>query len=62
VRGVDALRALAPSTILQHSDESAGGLAVMSGLVRSVPAFVLDLGDDIGRVPAAIAELLEARA
>jgi DNA polymerase III delta prime subunit len=62
VRSVDALRALAPSTILQHSHESAGGLAVMSELVRSVPAFELDLGDDIAPVPAVIAELLEERA
>jgi hypothetical protein len=62
VRSVDALRALAPSTILQHSHESASGLAVMSELVRSVPAFELDLGDDIAPVPAVIAELLEERA
>jgi hypothetical protein len=57
----EALRALAPSTILQHPHESAGGLAVMSALVRQVPAFVLDLGSDIGAVAPTIRTLLEAQ-
>jgi hypothetical protein len=41
----EALRALAPSTILQHSHKSAGGFAVMAALVRRVPSFTLHLGD-----------------
>jgi hypothetical protein len=57
----EALRALAPSTILQHSHESAGGLAVMAELVRRLPSFTLDLGDDLTAVPQAIMELFEAR-
>jgi hypothetical protein len=55
-----ALRTLAPSTILQHSDESATGLALMSRLVRQVPAYVLELGSDMAAVGPAIRHLLEA--
>jgi hypothetical protein len=62
VGAAEALRALAPSTILQHPDESAGGLAVSSALVRSVPAFVLELGADISEVAPAIRALLERSA
>jgi hypothetical protein len=56
----DALRALAPSTILQHADESARGMAVMSALARHVPAYVLDLGSDVAAVAPAIRGLLES--
>ena len=59
VGAAQALRALAPSTILQHADESAGGMAVISALVRRVPAYVLDLGSDITAVAPAISALLE---
>lgn len=55
-----ALRALAPSTILQHADESTTGLALMSRLVRRVPAYILELGSDITSVGPAIRHLLEA--
>lgn len=55
-----ALRALAPSTILQHADESAAALALMSRLVRQVPAYVLELGSDIAAVAPAVRRLLEA--
>jgi hypothetical protein len=55
-----ALRALAPSTILQHADESATGLALMSRLVQQVPAYILELGSDITSVGPAIRHLLEA--
>jgi hypothetical protein len=61
VAAADALRALAPSTILQHAHESAGGMAVMSALVRRVPAYALDLGSDIAAVAPAIRTLLEAQ-
>jgi hypothetical protein len=56
----EALRALAPSTILQHADESATGMAVMATLVRQVPAYHLELGSDIAAVAPAIRDLLEA--
>ena len=58
-RPLEALRALAPSTILQHANESAGAMAVMSALVRQVPAYVLELGSDIAAVAPAIRTLLE---
>jgi len=56
----EALRALAPSTILQHADESATGMAVMAALVRQVPAYHLELGSDIAAVAPAIRDLLKA--
>jgi hypothetical protein len=55
-----ALHALAPSTILQHADESATGLALMSRLVRQVPAYILQLGSDIAAVGPAIRHHLES--
>jgi hypothetical protein len=58
--GGHALRALAPSTILQHADESATALALMSRLVRQVPAYVLESGSDVAAVAPAIRRLLEA--
>lgn len=58
VTAAEALRALAPSTILQHSYESATGMAVMAALVREVPAYRLDLGSDISAVAPAVRELL----
>ena len=57
-----ALRALAPSTILQHAEESDNAMAVISALVRQVPAYALDLGSDIAAVPPAIREILDASA
>jgi hypothetical protein len=54
------LRALAPSTILQHADESAAGMAVMAALVRRVPAYHLELGSDIAAVAPAVRDLLGA--
>jgi hypothetical protein len=56
----EALRALAPSTVLQHSYESATGMSVMAALVREVPAYRLALGSEISAVGPAIRELLEA--
>jgi hypothetical protein len=55
-----ALRALAPSTLLQHADESATGLALMSRLVQQVPAYILEPGSDIASVGPAIRRVLEA--
>ena len=61
VTAATALRALAPSTIVQQAHESATGMAVMAALVRRVPAYRLELGSDIAAVPVAIRDLLEAR-
>jgi hypothetical protein len=56
---MDALRALAPSTILQHPGDGAVGMAVSSALVQRIPAYVLELGSDIEAVAPAICELLD---
>jgi hypothetical protein len=55
----EALHALAPSTILQHAGESATGMALMSAVVRAVPAYILELGSDIAAVAPAVRNLLE---
>lgn len=55
----EALRAMAPSTILQHAGESATGMALMSALVRAVPAYLLELGSDFAAVAPAIRNMLE---
>ena len=62
VARVDALRALAPTTILQHAEESAGGMAVMSALVRQVPSYELELGPDLAAVAPAVRSLLDSPA
>ncbi len=61
VGAAQALRALAPSTILQFADESATGLALMSRLVRQVPAYILELGSELTAVGPAVRAVLEAR-
>jgi hypothetical protein len=54
-----ALAALAPSTIFQLHPPQHDALARMAAIVRQVPCLSLELGSDIGRIPAAIGELLE---
>jgi hypothetical protein len=60
VGAAEALRALAPSTVLQHGHHGAAGLEMAAELVRRVPAYALDLGDDIAAVAPAIRDLLAA--
>jgi len=50
-RPAAALRALAPSTLLQAPHEDQPSLGILGDLAREVPAYHLDLGDDRG-VPA----------
>jgi hypothetical protein len=54
-----ALSALAPSTILQRRPPQRGTLSAIARVVEQVPAFVLELGSDISRVPGAVLELLD---
>jgi hypothetical protein len=54
-----ALRALAPSTVLQLSGAGGRTLASMAELVRRVPAHALHLAPDPREAPAVIAELLD---
>lgn len=55
----EALAALAPSTIFQLHPPARDALAWMAGLVRRVPAFVLELGSDVETIPAALLRILE---
>ena len=54
-----ALAALAPSTIFQLHPPAGQALAYMAQLVRSVPAFVLELGSDVETIPAELVRLLD---
>jgi len=56
-----ALRALAPSTVIQLHTAGPDALARMKALVERVPAFVLELGSDIPSIPRAIEEFLDQR-
>lgn len=54
LRPAAALRALAPSTLLEMPGDRAGGLARLAAVVRELPAWELT----VGPVPAAAADLL----
>jgi hypothetical protein len=53
-----ALKALAPSTIVQLHTAGRDALMTMSLLVREVPSYVFELGRDIEAIPDTIAEFL----
>jgi hypothetical protein len=53
----ETLRRLAPSTLLQ-STGTAATLAALARVTARLPGYQLDLGDDPGRVPSLIDELL----
>jgi len=55
---VEALRAMAPSTVLQLPSEGRPALAAMTELVRALPAYALDLGGDDADVPALLRPLV----
>jgi hypothetical protein len=55
----DALRALAPSTMIQLHTAGAEALTRMKELVVRVPAFVLELGSDIPAIPRVISDFLD---
>ena len=55
---VDALLALAPTTVLQLP-RTGRGLGRMADLVKAVPTYTLELADDLSSGPAAISELLD---
>jgi hypothetical protein len=56
----EALRALAPSTIMQLPRVGAGaGLGELAEAVRHARAYVLELGTDAGAVPRLVASVLE---
>jgi hypothetical protein len=55
--GIEALLALAPTTIYQLP-HNGGALGAMADLARTVPTFRLELGGDVHGCPAAIRDLL----
>lgn len=62
VKPVAALRALAPSTILQLPGTGQEAFRLMSSLVKQVPCHVLELGTEISRIPEVIIGLLNSEA
>jgi hypothetical protein len=58
--GAEALRALAPTTVFQLPGNDGEAFAWMASLVRTLPAFVLDLGDDRDRIPHCVSQAIEA--
>jgi hypothetical protein len=57
---VAALRTLAPTTILQLSGTGQEAFRLMSGLVKRVPCYTLELGTEIYRIPEVIINLLNS--
>lgn len=53
------LRALAPSSLLQGPGDKQRSLSFMTRLVRRCPAYRLELGTDIDRIPRLVSDLLE---
>ena len=59
--GAAALRALAPTTLLQLPGAAHARMRAMADLVRRVPAFSLELGADMSAVPDLIAGICAER-
>lgn len=57
---IHALKALAPSTLLQLSGTGKDALTTMSTLVKKLPCYSLELGTDIEQIPLVILELLQS--
>ncbi len=57
VSAADAVRAVAPSTVLQHFGYGMGGLATVAELMRALPVYALELGPDMAPAVDAVARL-----
>ena len=57
-RGMDALTALAPSTMAQLPASGAEDLRFLKELVQSLPSWVLEVGSDLTQIPDTIQDLL----
>lgn len=55
---IDALRALAPSTVFQLPGGGQQAFESMAALVRQAPCFFLETGTDIAQIPIVISKLL----
>jgi hypothetical protein len=58
ISGGAALRALAPTTLLQLPGNGAAAFAHLAELVRKLPAWSLDLGDDRSEIPSLVARAI----
>jgi len=59
VAPAETLRALAPTTLLQFPFDDRAALGSLAALVRRVPCFALDVGDDASELAAAVERALE---
>jgi len=59
IRKLDALLALAPSSVLRLPNPGESYLNLLADLTASVPCFRLDLGSDIERIPDFISMILD---
>ena len=57
---MEALRTLAPSTILQLSGTGQEAFRLMSALVKQVPCFTFEVGTEISKIPEVIINLLSS--
>jgi hypothetical protein len=55
----EALRALAPTTLLQLPGSGASAFAELAELARKLPAWSLELGDDRAEIPRLVARAIE---
>jgi len=62
VSPAEALLALAPSTVLQLPFDDGAALASLAAVVRRVPCFALDVGDDVAELASAVEQALEQAA
>ena len=53
----EGLRAIAPSTVLQHFGHGGSGIATVAELLRRVPVYRFELGPDMGPALAAVQRL-----
>lgn len=56
---MDALKALAPSTIFQLSRSGAKTFQNIAKIVKAVPGFFINLGSDTNQIPASILDFIE---
>jgi hypothetical protein len=59
VSASEGVRALAPSTVLQHFGHGATGMATIAGLMKQVPVYRFELGRDMSSAVAAVARVAE---
>lgn len=56
----EGVRAVAPSTTLQHFGHERSGLATVAELMRGVPVYTIELGSDMASAVGAVASLMRS--